>query len=344
MSDPFDSLRYAAPPRRAVARAPAWRRLLVAALLPAVLATGCAFIAERSATPKTAATQRSAAAAQADALFWKTLHAGDYAGIDKAVRALQIAYLATPTDAVTAAHIGFLRAWQATESARLPAPDPATTDQIALARRYFGEAHALVPDEARFHGFWAGMTLAEASIHGDERLTRRGYYALRDAIDAWPEFNLFTGGYVMSRQPADHPRFAEALDWQWRTLDLCAGQPIDRTNPDFGRFMHLATTTGPKRVCWNSWIAPHNFEGFFLNMGDMLVKSGRWEVATKIYATAQASPTYRDWPYRDVLERRIADARQNVAAFNATEPHPDKVDKRIMIQTPFACVGCHQVR
>jgi len=38
--------------------------------------------------------------------------------------------------------------------------------------------------------------------------------------------------------------------------------------------MSKKTKEGKKRVCWNSWIAPHNFEGFFLNMGDMLVKSG----------------------------------------------------------------------
>jgi hypothetical protein len=53
---------------------------------------------------------------------------------------------------------------------------------------------------------------------------------LLDAIEAWPEFNLFTAGYVMSRLPADSPRFKEGLEWQWRTLDVCVQERIDRVS------------------------------------------------------------------------------------------------------------------
>ena len=42
------------------------------------------------------------------------------------------------------------------------------------------------------------------------------------------------------------------------------------------------TQTGVKRACWNNWKAPYNLQGFWLNMGDMLVKSGDPEKA-KIY-------------------------------------------------------------
>jgi hypothetical protein len=30
------------------------------------------------------------------------------------------------------------------------------------------------------------------------------------------------------------------------------------------------------RICSNSWVT-HNFEGFFMNIEDMLVKSGGWQ-------------------------------------------------------------------
>jgi hypothetical protein len=59
--------------------------------------------------------------------------------------------------------------------------------------------------------------------------------------------------------------------------------------------MRPYSTDGKKRACWNSWIAPHNFEGFFLNMGDMLVKVGDWRTAQKIYANAKLSPDYANW-------------------------------------------------
>jgi hypothetical protein len=211
-----------------------------------------------------------------------------------------------------------------------------------MARKYFEEAVRLQPGDARFQGFLGSATLAEASIHKDEKLTRRGYYILLDSVAAWPEFNLFTAGYSLLRLPADSSRFQEALAMQWRTLDLCAGQPVSRQNPDFAPYMALATQQGPKRACWNSWIAPHNFEGFFLNMGDMLVKSGDVPTALKIYANARHSPTYGQWKHRALLEQRMADASVNVAAFNAPAAAQGPDARRMMIQTTVACVACHQ--
>jgi hypothetical protein len=106
--------------------------------------------------------------------------------------------------------------------------------------------------------------------------------------------------------------------------------------------MAMETTEGPKRACWNSWIAPHNFEGFFMNMGDMLVKAGEWQTAQIIYADAKLSATYDQWKFRDVLEERIAAAQVNVTVFNESAPGADKSRQRMMIATPFACMACHQ--
>ena len=102
--------------------------------------------------------------------------------------------------------------------------------------------------------------------------------------------------------------------------------------------MALETKESQKRVCWNSWIAPHNLEGFFLNMGDMLVKSGDWQTARKIYANAKLAHEYPTWPHRDVLEERMQSAEANVAAFNA----PPSDDKPVMMNSAIACMACHQ--
>jgi hypothetical protein len=299
-------------------------------------------MAEKTAPPKVASTSRSETAMRADALFWKTFHNGDYDGIPKALDAVKGAYLQAPSDPVTAAHVGFLHVWHIAERARLDATPPSITDDTILARKYFSEALALDPSEARYQGFLATTMMAEASIHRDEKLKRRGYYALIDAVDAWPEFNLFTAGYVLSNQPADSAQFKEGLEMQWRTLDLCTGSRVDRRDPSFSSYMHLETREGPKRVCWNSWIAPHNFEGFFLNMGDMLVKAGDWATAQKIYANAKLSSTYSSWAYRSALEARIEQAQANVAAFNAPSRGKTSGDGVLMVQSRFACMGCHQ--
>ncbi len=316
-----------------------WSSALVAC---AALLAGCTFMAVQTAPAKPPATTRSEAALRADSLFWQTLHSGDYEGIPKALQAVKGAYLQAPGDAITAAHVGFLHIWRLAESARQETLSPAITDDAVLARRFFQEAVALNPSDARYQGFLASSVLAEASIHKDERLTRQGYFTMLDAIDAWPEFNLFTAGYTMSAQPADSARFKEGLAWQWRTLDECAATAVDRRQPAFDAYMQLDIKTGPKRVCWNSWIAPHNFEGFFLNMGDMLVKSGDWQTAQTIYANARLSPDYGQWKFKAVLEERIVRAQANVAAFNVAGRGKGAGDAVIMNHSRFACMACHQ--
>lgn len=149
----------------------------------------------------------------------------------------------------------------------------------------------------------------------------------------------------MSSLPSNDKFFKQGLEWQWRTLDLCAGQKLNRRNPDFSPYMYRETQRGPARACWNSWIAPYNFEGFFLNMGDMLVKSGDWQSAQKIYANAKLANNYNSWPYHHVLENRINNARENVAAFNQLiDPQTlHAVRKKvIMFNSEFACMACHQ--
>jgi tetratricopeptide (TPR) repeat protein len=220
---------------------------------------------------------------------------------------------------------------------------PATiTDDALLSRRYFEEAVRLNPGEARYLGFYASTLLAEGAIHKDEKLTRKAYFTLLDAIKAYPEFNYFTAGYVMSDRPRDSERFKEGLEYQWLNVDVCVGEKVDRRNPDYQKYMRLVTTEGPKRVCWNSWIAPHNFEGFFLNMGDMLVKSGDWQTAQKIYANARLSGEYAQWKFRDVLEERIVQAEANVAIFNAPPDARGRMTKPIMGRSTFSCMACHE--
>ena len=306
------------------------------------LLAGCSFMAVQTTPAKVASTTRSAQSLKADELFWATLHGGDYEKIPAVLTALTAAYLENPSDALTAAHVGFTHIWRLAERARLPATPPTITDDAILARRYFEEAYRLDPSDARILGFAASITVSEGSIHRDEKLTRRGYFMLKDSIDAWPEFNLFTAGYTMSGQPAVSTGFAEALDWQWRNLDVCVNEKVDRRNPDFARYMSQSTTTGVKRVCWNSWIAPHNFEGFFMNMGDMLVKAGDWQTARIVYANARLSPDYDSWKFRVVLEERISDAPANVARFNVESRPGAPAANPIMLNSKFACMACHQ--
>jgi hypothetical protein len=301
---------------------------------------GCGQLAERSTAPKVASKVRSAAATKADEEFWLTFHTGRYDHLASAIETETRAYLADPHDDLTAAHVGWLHMWRLGERAREVSPSATSVDDAFLARRYFEEATALNPAEPRYQGFLAAATLADGAINQNDRVTVHGYFQMKEGIAAWPEFNLFTGGYVLSSQPATSKRYAEALEWMWQNIDVCIDSHLNRDNPDMHSYMHLEVRTGHKRACWNSWIAPHNFEGFFLSIGDMLVKAGKVDAGRVAYANARLSATYAQWPYREVLETRISTAQDNVPAFSA--PPGDPKRRPIMVESSFACMGCHQ--
>jgi hypothetical protein len=204
-------------------------------------------IAVLVAPAKKAATVRSPNAVTADSLFWRTLHVGDYDGIPRAIEEITRVYVETPDDPVTAAHLAWLHVWRAAERARLDTIPASITGHLILARKYFEEAVKLDPSDARYLGFLASAMLAEGSIDKNERLTREGYFKLRESIDAWPEFNLFTAGYALSVLPAASRRYQEGLRWQWENLDACVQGTIDRANPSYATYMTYETTHGVKR-------------------------------------------------------------------------------------------------
>ncbi|HUK20748.1 MAG TPA: hypothetical protein VLV45_04230 [Gemmatimonadales bacterium] len=293
-------------------------------------------IATWSAPEKRPIGARSAAAIAADSTFWRTFHGAQYDHIQDAIETLARAYVATPNDPTTAAHLGWLHIWRIAEHARMASTPAAIIEDMALARRYFSDAVALDPSDARKLGFLASATMGEGSIEGNERLTRQGYFLMQDAIKAWPAFNLFTAGYVFSTQPAQSKQFREGLEWQWRNLDVCAREHVDRSHPEASAYLARVTD---QRACLNTWIAPHNAEGFYLNMGDMLVKSGDWRGAQVTYANAKLTPGYATWPFARVLEDRIRNAEANVSRFSGNDPDPPS---GMMNGSAFSCMGCHQ--
>jgi hypothetical protein len=248
------------------------------------------------------------------------------------------AYLKNTNDPTLAAYIAFLHIWRLTER-DFSNPNPLVVNEIHLAQDYFSKAAELDEKNPIYLGFLGDTYLVEGQVFNDKRSEVKGYFMLKDAIAKWPEFNYFTAGYPMSTLPAHSEHFKEALEWQWKTMDVCAGKKINRKHPSFAPFMNLATTTGRKQACWNTWTAPHNFEGFFMNMGDMLVKSGDWQTAIEIYKNARLSRTYSHWPYRDMLEKRIIHAKKNVKYFN--EDHKGN-DRSIMFNSGNGCMACHQ--
>ena len=102
---------------------------------------------------------------------------------------LKASYLQDPHNAKVAAHIGFLHAWRLSERQRLDNIPPQITDDVVLARKFFGESVKLDPKDARYLGFHSSMLMIEGKIHNDEYLTRKGYFRGLDSINDWPQLD-----------------------------------------------------------------------------------------------------------------------------------------------------------
>jgi len=300
--------------------------------------TACEKVALLTTPNKQSLPSSDAFAARAENYFWNTLHQGSYKNISEAERLLMIAYLKNPNDPQLAAHLGFLHIWKITERNQA-LKDPQIPNEIILSKKYFSDAFELDPHNAIYEGFLGDSQLVEGQIFHDKREQVKGYFTLKRAIANWPQFNYFTAGYPMSTLPAESEYFKEALEWQWLTLDLCAGKKINRKNPDYSPFMVLETQTGKQRACWNSKISPYNFEGFFMNMGDMLVKSGDWKTAIRIYNNAKLAKNYSSWPYKTMLEKRIKNANENVQYF---QKEYVSTDRTILFNSGHGCMACHK--
>ena len=314
------------------------KNTLLAILLTLGL-TSCAQLAEMSA-PSPIATEQTAAGAAEAGKFWAVFHGGKYGQIDELIESHNRVMIQEPNDPITVSHLAWLHAWKLSERSRITNPQAQIIENAFVAKRLFEKAVALKPDEARYLGFAATFNMAEASILDDEKEKRRGYYMMKQAVSMWPEFNLFTSGYVLSRNASDSWQFKEGLEQQWENLDVCFGEKVSRQAPNLQQYLSQETTEGPKRACWNSWIAPHNWEGFFLNFGDMLARSNDLKNAKVMYEATKLSKTYQEWPYKDVAERRIASLNQLPSLLNRNPPEDPEFTS--MINSKFSCMGCHQ--
>jgi hypothetical protein len=273
--------------------------------------------------------------------FWAALHGGRYDAIGGLLERHKQAYLTHPFDASIAAHTGFLHMWRIAESARSPELVAGITDDMSLARVYFGSAVKLDPDWALVRGFWASTVLAEGAIHQDQRQLREGYFALEDAVAMWPELNLFTKAFMLAQAKHDSPEYQQAVDAFWKNVEVCADGAPDRKHPDFSKFARPDPNDPKKAICFNTWKAPFNFEGSMLVFGDLLVKQGEVEAAKQVYASARLSPRFEQWPYRQTLEARLANADANVAPFRL-EPREQPAEKKFITGAAFTCTVCHQ--
>lgn len=317
--------------------------LIISSML---LLASCSGMVSMFMPGKTMSTKESWVSKNANAYFWSNFHQGNYDSIPNILQKLNMALVTDPNDLLATAHLGFTHLWSLSERQRLPFPNPQIIENLFLACTYYEEAYKLNPNDSRILGFEADMTLAKGGFFKNEKQQVEGYFMGKKAIDMWPQFNKFTVAYVFSSLGKDNENFKKGIKWQYETMNDCACKTYDDTSNYADLRTRVANSTDPMiyRACYNTWIAPHNWEGFFLNFGDMLVKAGNTAEALKMYQLAKQSDTYNNWPYRDVLENRINNIQKNATDFNKPIDNMNiKSQNVIMFNSRIACTGCHQM-
>ncbi|PHN02979.1 hypothetical protein [Flavilitoribacter nigricans] len=284
-----------------------------------------------------------------NAYFWEHFHHGNYDSIPAILERLTAAYLDNPNDFQTVLHLGFTHFWAIAERQHLEKIPASMIDHAVLAQKYLGEAYKMNSKDTRILSFLSAAKIIVGDVSKDDQMVTDGYFNGLKSIRDWKDFGEFSLAYTMSQLPHTDPNFQKALEWMKNTTERCycadLDPPTDACKQFIAQKVANPTSLGRKRIVPNSWVAPHNIEGFFMSYGDLLVKSGNWEQAIPIYELAKHAPDYANWPYRDVLEKRILNAQQNVDLFRK-ETAKGKIagmDTAIMIQTAIACRACHQM-
>ncbi len=318
-------------------------KLIILSLI--FLVCGCSYIATTFTASKKYEVVEKDISKIANKYFWDNYHSGNYDSIPKIIDKLNLALQENPKDIISTTHLGFVHIWALSERQRLNEPNPSITEHILLSKKYFQEANLMNPHDLRVLGFLADLTLAEGITLQNKKQITEGYFLGLKSIRKWPQFNKFTVGYFFSSLDRTDKNFQKGLDWQYSTIDDCACEKNTKSNL-VAATKKIKNSKDPKiyRACWNTWIAPHNWEGYCLNWGDMLTKNGALDEAKKIYELAKESDTYNEWPYQTILEERIAEVSSNYIDFNkAIDETNLKNQKVIMLNSKISCMGCHQM-
>ena len=291
------------------------------------------------------ANTRSEKAVIADKQFWDFIHGKDYQSFNDVVAKLDEAQAEDPLDVYSTAHMGWTKFWAFAEGVGLGVTQPADVFQYILDAEYaFAQASALAPDEPRILGFLGYSRLTLGNATQNQELLAQGQADVARSIELWPEWAYFGAAYGLDAStPYDSPQFQQAVSYYWANMDVCANTDVDRQNPDWTPYLDQETLEGPDRACWDSWIAPYNLEGFFLVMGDALVKAGKTEAAAIVYNNAKLLEHYNSWPFRDLLEMRINNIVDNVNNFRqpVSPGQPADPATTLLANTSISCAICH---
>lgn len=258
---------------------------------------------------------------------YAALTRGDKAAIPEVVTAIDRQSSSQPEDPYAVFYAGAFRLWQLAENLDLGSAQ-GVLDNLE-------RAHELLPDDFRITGFY-GLSQVIIGGIGDAALLGAGLQTLEHGVGQQSTYGHFLRATAVSTLSSTHPAFKTALS------DMEGVGPDCKVEIDTEGTYHYPTdlTVSRPRVCTNDGIVPHAWEGYFASFGDIALKAGEpAERARALYRSAMTAPTYKDWPFKQLLEQRIEAAEANAAAYADANPLNDP---GVWSLGGNICVGCHQ--
>ena len=244
-----------------------------------------------------------------EAAFWDTVWA-DAPRSDEALRLLKRAVRQDPRDGRSQFLLGMLHLYRtSTVCAEF---DFANLCEAALAEGVAAQAPLdraaeLLALDSRIPGFAAAATYANGFTQGDPALVARGLSRIDAAVQANPLFNAFDLFAVVAPvEPGTSTYFQD------RIIPL-----VDFVFSDPSCIAKLP------EICSNAGMAPHNFEGTLILLGDIYAKGGRLANAQVWYGLAQATGAGNGWRYQAIAEDRVATLGVRVALSQDGDPAND---------------------
>lgn len=249
-----------------------------------------------------------------------------------------------PNSSFALGRLAYLNLWKWNERYALEEVPINITKSIAECLTYFDKSLPLAPKQMVYRAFGTNCKLLSGLVSQNIDLLVEANQHAAEAIVGLSEYAPFSLSYPFLVAPADSKRFQVGTALLMRLLDVCMGRDIDRDNPDLRPFFAdlLKKTTPYNSYCLNTYVAPHNREGIYLTVGDILVKAGKLDAAKVMYENIKASPGFPSWPFKGLVEERIKNPEKFQKDFNITLNGLKKPSHEIMaIAGEFSCSICH---
>lgn len=282
------------------------------------LVTLAALAASLDGEPAPSGVGRHPLANQAEARFFE-IFTRETSPSDAALRDLMTAYYVDPGDARTSLLLGLNHLWLAAEGDRT---DPRVIENLYLAERFLARSAEQNPHDPRMPSWLVPARMSLATIEqDDERVTALG----REMVEAYasdPNFHSFVVGQQAFSAPRDSERFLFGLKAMRDT-----GECLDQDDP----------------TCHNHPHWPHNQEAFLVFAADFELKAGDVDRARALLEQTRRIPEFPTWPYRDVVDERLAGLEVRAAAYANADPDDDPAslftgDHRA------SCQACHRTK